>query len=191
MLIKSLIRHTKEVNRQSKMKNVCIKCVKKMSLNIEILMLFAEHTIAWIRPFAFPCLSMCLLSSCNNCRNSEQILRKPYIYVNIQQDALYRLIYYSKSSLHVSVDVFAHCQEQLTAFTVSGSVHPRCCRLVSWMSWNWTMWIVRRVNTPHNPHSSVSTHPRHQPAANWMNTTRYCKYSQVFLMMDESIARNM
>jgi len=36
-----------------------------------------------------------------------------------------------------------------------------------------------------------STHPRHQPAATWVNTTRYCKYSQVLLMMGENIARNM
>ena len=114
-----------------------------------------------------------------------------YNCVNNQQDALYRLIYYSKSALHVSGDVFVHHQEHLTVFTVSDSVHPRCCWLVSWMNWNWTMWIVRRVYTPHNPHSSVSTHPRHQPAATWVNTTRYCKYSQVLLMMDENIARNM
>jgi hypothetical protein len=39
--------------------------------------------------------------------------------------------YYSKSALHVSGDVFAHHQELLTVFTVSGSVHPSCCRLVS------------------------------------------------------------
>jgi len=45
--------------------------------------------------------------------------------------------------------------------------------------------------TPHNLHSSVSTHSRHQPAATWVNTTRYCKYSQVLLMMGENIARNM
>jgi len=37
----------------------------------------------------------------------------------------------------------------------------------------------------------VSTHPRHQPTATWVNTTRYCKYSQVVLMMGENIARNM
>ena len=49
---------------------------------------------------------------------------------------LYRLIYYSKSALHVSGDVFAHHQEHLTVFTVSGSIHQSCCRLVSWMSWN-------------------------------------------------------
>ena len=36
---------------------------------------------------------------------------------------LYRLIYYSKSALHVSGDVFAHHQEHLTVFTVSGSIH--------------------------------------------------------------------
>jgi hypothetical protein len=65
-------------------------------------------------------------------------------YENNQQDALYRLIYYSKSALHVSGDVFAHHQERLTVFTVYGSVHPSCCRLVSEMSWN-----------------CVSNHPRH------------------------------
>jgi len=37
---------------------------------------------------------------------------------------LYRLIYYSYSALHVSGDVFAHHQEHLTAFTVSGSWNP-------------------------------------------------------------------
>jgi hypothetical protein len=61
-------------------------------------------------------------------------------YENHQQDApsLYRLIYYeySKSALHVSGNVFAHNQEHLTVFTVSGSVHPSCCRLLSRMSWN-------------------------------------------------------
>jgi len=82
-----------------------------------------------------------------------------YVYGNNQQDALYRLIYYSKSALHVSGNVFAHHQEHLTVFTVSDSVHPSCCHLV--------------------------------PAATWENTIRYCKYSQVLLMMGENIARNM
>jgi hypothetical protein len=36
---------------------------------------------------------------------------------------------------------------------------------VSWMCWN-----------------CVPTHSTHQPAAPWVNTTRYCKYSQVLLM---------
>jgi len=43
----------------------------------------------------------------------------------------------------------------------------------------------------HNLHSLVSAHSRHQSAATWVNTTRYCKYSQVLLMMGESTARNM
>ena len=41
-----------------------------------------------------------------------------YNYENNQQDALHRLIHYSKSALHVSGDVFAHHQEHLTVFTV-------------------------------------------------------------------------
>ena len=45
------------------------------------------------------------------------------MYESNQRDALYRLIYYSKLALHVSGDVFAHRQEHLTVFTVSGSVH--------------------------------------------------------------------
>jgi len=48
-----------------------------------------------------------------------------------QQDAPYRLTYYSRSALHVSGDVFAHYQEHLTVFKVSSSVHPSCFRLVS------------------------------------------------------------
>jgi hypothetical protein len=95
-------------------------------------------------------------------------------YESNQQDALYRLIYYSKSALHVSGNVFAYHREHLTVFTVSCSVHPSCCRLVSWMSSN-----------------AGPYHPRHQQAATWVNTTGYCKYSQVLLMMDKNTARNM
>jgi len=72
---------------------------------------------------------------------------------------LYTLIYFSFLALHVLGDVFVQHQEHLTVFTVSGSIHPGCCRL--------------------------------QPAATWVNTTRYCKYSQVLLMLDENIAQNM
>jgi hypothetical protein len=39
----------------------------------------------------------------------------------INKMQLYRLIYYSKTALHISSDVFAHHQEDLTVFTVSGS----------------------------------------------------------------------
>jgi hypothetical protein len=35
---------------------------------------------------------------------------------------LYRLIYFSLSTLHVSGDVFPHHQEHLTVFTVSASI---------------------------------------------------------------------
>ena len=157
-----------------------------------------------------------------------------YNYENTQQGALYRLMYYSKSALHVSGDVFAHHQEHLTVFTVSGSVHPSYCRLVSWMCWKfiipsqlyvframfspiirstwlylqyllvftqvaagWCLgWVETELSwlwgvyTPHNQHSSVSTHLRHQPAATWVNTTICCKYSLVLMMMGENIARN-
>jgi len=66
-------------------------------------------------------------------------------YKNNRQDALNGLIYYSKSALHVSGDVFVHHQEQLTVFTVSGSVHPSCCRLVSRQQLGWTLLDI--VNT--------------------------------------------
>ena len=59
----------------------------------------------------------------------ENLSKFMIIYENNQQDALYRLIYYSMSAVHVSGDVFAHRQEHLTVFTVSGSVHPSCCWL--------------------------------------------------------------
>jgi len=130
---------------------------------------------------------LCHMSA--NIKKDETKRRTTNNYRNNKKYAIYRLIYYSKSALHVSGDVFAHHQEHLTVFTASGSVHPSCCQLVSRISWNWTMWIVRR--TPHNPHSPVSTYSRHQLAATWVNTTRCCKYSQVLLMMGENIARNM
>ena len=61
-------------------------------------------------------------------------------YENNQQDALYRLIYYSKLAVHVSGDVFAHHQEHLTVFTVSGSIHPSCCRLPAGSNLNTTRY---------------------------------------------------
>jgi len=66
-----------------------------------------------------------------------------YIHQSVHRDMivkitnkmqLYKLIYYFKSALHVSGDIFAHHQKHLTFFTVSASVHPRCCRLVSWIN---------------------------------------------------------
>jgi hypothetical protein len=45
------------------------------------------------------------------------------------------------------------------------------------------LWDV--YYTPYNLHSSVLTHSGHQPAATWVNTNIYCKYSQVLLMMGE------
>jgi hypothetical protein len=49
-------------------------------------------------------------------------------------------------------------------------------------------WCLGSVETEL---SLVSTDPRHQPAATWVNTTRYCKYSQGLVMMGENIAQNM
>jgi len=66
-------------------------------------------------------------------------------YENNQQDALHRLIYYSKLAVHFSDEVFVHHRECLTVFTVSGSVHPICCRLMSqiqdtsWQQIGWTL----------------------------------------------------
>jgi len=130
-------------------------------------------------------------------------------------------------------------------FTVSGSIHRSCCRLVSWMRFNscfgrcfrsssgaldciYSIWwyspkllpasvmdefqlMFRAMFSPIIRsawlylqylvvftqvaagwyHGWVSTHPWHQPAATWVNTTRYCKYSHVLLMTGENIARNM
>ena len=62
------------------------------------------------------------------------------------------------SRLYMFRPMFLPTIKHMTVFTVSGSVHPSCCR---------------------------------QPAATWLNTTRYSKYSQVLLMMGENIGRNM
>ena len=65
--------------------------------------------------------------------DNDSLNMKSSNYENNQQDELYRLIYYSKLALYILGDVFAHHQEHLTVSTVSGSVHPSCCRLVSQM----------------------------------------------------------
>jgi hypothetical protein len=52
-------------------------------------------------------------------------MNKKFVYQvgNNKKDALYRLIHYSKSALHVSGDVFDHRQEHFTVLRASGSVH--------------------------------------------------------------------
>jgi hypothetical protein len=70
---------------------------------------------------------------------------KPDVHESVHRDTIMKMtnkmhyIDYSKSTLHISGNVFAHHQEHLAVFTVSGSIHP----------------IYR---TPHNSHTSVSTH---------------------------------
>jgi hypothetical protein len=71
----------------------------------------------------------------NPCSLVRRYLRFGEIIVTITNKMqLYRLIYYSKSALHVLGDIFVHHQENLNVFTVYGSVHPSRCRLVTWMS---------------------------------------------------------
>jgi hypothetical protein len=77
---------------------------------------------------------------------------------------LYRSIYYSKSALHVSGDVFARHQKHLTVFTVSGSIHPSCCRLVSWISWNCSFLLPSTIaegstdGRVHTSHLQLTSH---------------------------------
>jgi hypothetical protein len=71
---------------------------------------------------------------------------------------------------HVSSDIIAHHQELLNG--------------------NYSFWFYC-LSLPAAVQYAVSTHSRHQPAATWANTTRYCKYNQVLLMMGENIAQNM
>jgi len=69
-----------------------------------------------------------------------------YNYTNNQKDALYRLIYYSKSAVHVSGHVFAHRQEHLTVFTVSGIVFTQVA--AGWQpAATWVNTIPDTVNT--------------------------------------------
>jgi hypothetical protein len=79
-------------------------------------------------------LGKCLADFFSNSSHVKLNRKSGSHYENNQHDALYGLIYYSKSALRVSGDFFAHHQEHLTVFIVSGSVLPSCCRLVSWMS---------------------------------------------------------
>ena len=62
------------------------------------------------------------------------------------------------NQLYMFLAVFAHHQEHLTVFTLSGNIHPSCCQLVSWIlpdsvntvkcSWWWakTLAETRRAD---------------------------------------------
>jgi hypothetical protein len=61
---------------------------------------------------------------------------------------LHRFIYFFYlSALHVSGDVSTHFQEHLTVFTVFGSIHPSCCRLVPAATWMNTTILPDTLNT--------------------------------------------
>jgi hypothetical protein len=68
--------------------------------------------------------AVCFETRHSNKQGATKEKQVRFNYENNQQDALYRLIYYSKSAPQVSSDVFAYHREHLTVFTASGSVHP-------------------------------------------------------------------
>jgi len=96
----------------------------------------------------------------NGAHNPSCTHSKPHTKLNNennQQDALYRLIYYSKLAVHVS----------------GRSVAP-----ISRSTWLYLQYLVVFTQVAAG----------WQPAATWVNATRYCKYNQVLLMMGENIA---
>ena len=80
------------------------------------------------------------LNSDNNDTNIHGTLTLDEVedYENNQQDALYRLIYYSKSALHVSGDVFAHHQEYLTIYRIWQCSQFQLIRDTSRQQLRWT-----------------------------------------------------
>jgi hypothetical protein len=68
-------------------------------------------------------------------------------------------------------DVFAHHQEHLTVFTASGNIHTKSL----------SAGVMAELKLIHDTSRQRLG----------VNTTRYCKYSQVLLMMGANIARNM
>jgi len=74
--------------------------------------------------------------------------------MKITNNVLYIHYFIIPSRLYMFRAMFSPIIRNTWLFTVSGSVHPSCYQLVSWMSWNWTMWIVRRVYTAHNQDTS-------------------------------------
>jgi len=113
-----------------------------------------------------------------------------YNYESNQQDATIQV----NLLFLVSSTCFGRCfrpsSGALHCIYRSGSIHPG----VQDTSRQQPGWILPdTVNTAKCSWWWVktSTHPWHRPAATWVNTTRYCKYSQVLLMMGENINTSM
>jgi len=87
-----------------------------------------------------------------------------------------RYTVYLETALHVSGGTSTHHQERIQLYRQS-------------LVFVTPLLLPAAIATGSS--KSVSTHPRHQPAATWMNTNRYCKYSQVLQMIGENIVRNM
>ena len=66
-----------------------------------------------------------------------------YNNVDNQLDATITVYQQFQSAQHVSGDGFAHPQEHWTVFKACGIMHPRCCRPVVWMRWNWRSTVSR------------------------------------------------
>jgi hypothetical protein len=82
---------------------------------------------------------------------------------------------------NISVDVFSKFSKRMksrtttaTTFDVHKSVHRD---------------RIMKVTNKMQLYSSFKS-SKTQPAATWVNITRYCNYRQVLLMMGENIARN-
>jgi hypothetical protein len=117
------------------------------------------------------------------------------ILIYIQQDATLHSLFYLEAAPRVSGGSVTHHRERKQlylhhlAFVTPLLLYASIVEELELVCVLWVAYVTH--NTLHNQHSSVSTHSGHQPAATWVNTTRYCKYSQVLLMMGENIARNL
>jgi hypothetical protein len=82
----------------------------------------------------------------------------------------------TQSALHILGDVFAHHQEHFTVFTVSVSIHPSCCQLVSWtVETHSALHVLGDVFAHHQEHFTVftvsgSVHYCRCTLVSWMNS---------------------
>jgi hypothetical protein len=82
----------------------------------------------------------------------------------IQQDATLNSLFYLETALHISGGTIIHHQEHKQLYLQQ------------------LVFVAPLLLS-----AAIASHS----AATWVNTTRYCKDSQVLLMMGENIARNM
>jgi hypothetical protein len=140
----------------------------------------------------------------NNFTTNDDIATKfkadlPHCVRNVKEKNV--LLFKFRYNIFIGVRII----KEMPGLVASGKLHRRIkmgekrhnskeklCDVVANTGWAYLLQPINghKINL-HITQFHFPTEPRHHPVATCVNTTKYCKYSQVLLMMGKNITRNM